>query len=254
MKIELKKPILASVHRVGKSLRLFVALLLLAVLTWASNEPWKGKPNQQWDDKDLERIFTDSPWSRTVMITRTWLPLSAKDLPEGTIQGGARKIPKKREQSDEATLGADVNFNVYWDSSRVMRQASARQAVLHGGKSASDVEKFLSQPTDEYEIVIQGTDMAPFVRKDEKFFQTNSYLLPRKSKQKISPSHVHYERDEAGQWVTAAVFFFPKKTGSGDATIANDEKSIEFTCKLEGATLRVNFEPQKMVDQAGPDL
>jgi hypothetical protein len=254
MKIELKKPILASVLRVGKTPALFVALLLLVVLTWASNEPWRGKPYQQWDDKDLERIFTDSPWSRTAMITRTWLPLSAKDLPEGPIQGGARKIPKKLEQSDQATLGADVNFNVYWDSSRVMRQASARQAVLHGGKSASEVEKFLNQPTDEFEIVIQGVDMAPFVRKDEKFFQANSYLQPRKSKQKISPSHVHYERDEAGQLVTAAVFFFPKKTGSGEPTIASDEKSIEFTCKLEGATLRVNFEPQKMVDQAGPDL
>jgi len=254
MKIEMKKPILAFVHRVGKTSTLFVALLLLAALAWASNEPWRGKPYQQWDDKDLERIFTDSPWSRMAMITRTWLPLSAKDLPEGTIQGGARKIPKKLEQSDEATLGADVNFNVYWDSSRVMRQASARQAVLRGGKSASDAEKFLNQPTDEYEIVIQGRDMTPFVRKDEKFFQANSYLLPRKSKQKISPSHVHYERDEAGQRVTAAVFFFPKKTGSGDPTIASDEKNVEFTCKIEGATLRVNFEPQKMVDQTGPDL
>lgn len=33
-----------------------------------------------------------------------------------------------------------------------------------------------------------------------------------------------------------------------------DEKSVAFNCNLEGQTLRVNFEPQKIVDSTGPDL
>jgi hypothetical protein len=57
-----------------------------------------------------------------------------------------------------------------------------------------------------------------------------------------------------GILVTSALFFFPRKTASGDPTIAADEKNVEFTCQVEGSTLRVNFEPQKMVDQTGPDL
>lgn len=234
--------------------RVFLALILSGSYAWASNEPWKSKPYQQWDDKDLQRIFTDSPWARMIVITRSWLPLSAKDFPEKPLGAAPRNLPSQVGQSDGATIGSDVTFNVYWASSRVMRQASARQAVLHGGKSETDAEKFLNQPADEFEIVIQGVDMAPFVRKDEKFFQANAYLQPRKSKQKFSPSHVHYERDEAGQLVTAAVFFFPKKISSGEPIIANDEKNVEFTCKLESATWRVNFEPQKMVGQNGPDL
>jgi hypothetical protein len=232
---------------------LLLALLAFAALAWASDEPWRGKPYQQWTEKDLERIFAYSPWSRTVELTRTWLPLKAEELPQ-MIAGGVRKLPKGLEKSDEGTLGAEVNFNVYWMSSRVMREASARKAVLHGEKNESDVEKFLNQPGDEYQIVIQGEDMAPFVRKDEKFYQANAYLQTKKTKQKVSPNHVHYERDETGVLVTAAIFFFPRKTTSGDSVIAADEKGVEFNCKIEGSTFRVNFEPQKMVDQIGPDL
>ena len=54
--------------------------------------------------------------------------------------------------------------------------------------------------------------------------------------------------------MTSAIFFFPKKTPAGDPTIAADEKSVDCNCKIEGASVRVTFEPQKMVDQNGPAL
>ncbi len=238
----------------SKGAGLLLALLTFAALAWAGDEPWKGKPYQQWTEKDLERIFAYSPWSQKAELTRTWLPLRAEDLPPGMISGSGRTLPKGSEKSDEGTLGKDVNFNVYWISSRVMREASARQGILKKQMDEAKAYASVNQPQDEYQIVIQGADMAPFVRKDEKFFQTNSYLLPRKSKQKISPTHVRYERDAKGILVTSALFFFPRKTASGDPTIAADEKNVEFTCQVEGSTLSVNFEPQKMVDQIGPDL
>jgi hypothetical protein len=235
------------------ALRLFAVTLTFCALAWASDEPWKSKPYQQWIEKDIEHIFAYSPWSQKAELTRTWLPLKAEELPQ-LISGDVRTLPKGLEQSDEGKLGAEVNFNVYWASSRVMRAASARKAGLHGEKKGVDVEKYANEPQDEYQIVIQGADMAPFVRKDEKFSQANAFLQTKKTKQKISPSHVRYERDAEGVLVTAAVFFFPKKTPSGDRTITLDEKSVEFTCKIEGSTLRVNFAPQKMIDQIGPTL
>ena len=116
-----------------------------------------------------------------------------------------------------------------------------------------DVDKYASQPQEEYQVVIQSADMSPFVRHDEKFYEANSFLEPKKSKQKIAPSHVVYERNEKSQ-VAAAVFFFPRKTASGELTIGSEEKSVEFNCKIEGTNLRANFEPQKMVDNQGPAL
>lgn len=232
-------------------------VLLFATLAWASDPPWKGKPYQQWDDQDLQRIFTDSPWGRSITITRTWLPINAKDdLPNTQLGGRDRGIPGTTERSAETTVGGDLSFFVLWASSRVMRAASARKAVLHSGAKDVDVnvEKYAAEPQDEYQIILQSADMAPFARHDEKFFQGKALLEMKKSKLKLSPSHVQYERDANGALVTSAIFFFPKKTPSGDSTISGDEKNVDFICQLEGSKLRVTFELQKMVDQNGPAL
>ena len=248
-------------------------VLTFAALAWASDPPWKGKPYDQWTDKDLEKIFTDSPWSRADTVTRTWAPLTSKDTPAGPGGGstggaqpnnptspgrpggagpGGARGPMESGAGSAAT-GDELRFNVYWASSRIMRAASARKSVLHGEKKDVDVAKYASELQEEYQIVVQSEDMAPFFRHDEKFFQENSFLDVKKTKQKISPSHVRYERDEKGL-VTAAVFFFPKKTAAGEPNVPNDEKNVEFNCKIEGSRLRVNFDPQKMVDGQGPAL
>jgi len=242
---------LAKSRRFGQLL-FSVLFLGFAVNVSAVDVPWKGKPYQEWDRQDLERIFTDSPWSRTATVSRSWKPISEKDVHD-KIVSGTRKLPSELERANEGTVGGDLNVNVYWASSRVMRAASARKSVLIDGKSV-DIAKYASEPQDEYQIVVQSADMAPFFRHDETYFQTVSSLQMRKSKLKLSPSHVRYERDAQGVLVTASVFYFPRKTSSGDPVISADEKNISFVCKLEGSTLQVSFEPSKMIDAVGPDL
>jgi len=241
-----------------KALASFVTLFLVVSLAWAADAPWKGKPYQQWDDKDIQRVYTDSPWARRATITRSWTALTQKDLPNPQLGsgsgGGGRGMASPGGAGGGDQSASELTFDVLWASSRVMRAASARRAVLHGGKTDLDVDKYAAEPQEEYQIVVRSGDMAPFVRHDEKFFQMNSFLESKKSKQKLYPSHVGYDRDANGQMVTTAVFFFPKKTTSGDPTLAPDEKSVEFNCKLEGTDLRVNFELQKMQDNQGPAL
>ncbi len=253
--------------RLKRTATLIFATLAFVAVALASDPPWKGKPFDQWTDKDLEKIFTDSPWSRIGMVTRTWTPLTSKDAPTGSggqaggTQPNAPMAPGRpggaggptQSGAGGASSGDELRFNVYWASSRIMRAASARKSVLHGGKQDVDVAKYASEPQEEYQIVVQSEDMAPFVRHDESFYQANSFLDVKKTRQKISPSHVRYERDEKGL-VAAAVFFFPKKTAAGESTLPSDEKNVEFNCKIEGSRLRVNFDPQKMVDQSGPAL
>src|SRR5690349_14725968 len=116
---------------------LIFASLVFVVVTLASDPPWKGKPYDQWTDKDLEKIFTDSPWSRIGMVTRTWVPLASKDAPKesGGQAGGAQpntpmspgrpggaRGPSEGGAGAAAT-GDELRFNVYWASSRIMRAA-----------------------------------------------------------------------------------------------------------------------------------
>lgn len=243
-----------------RSLASFIFVLAVAFVAWAADAPWKGKPYDQWNDKDLERVFGDSPWARISTIVRTWNSASSDSGTSGAgsdprrAAGGANPAGRGSPQSggSNAPETDDLNFYVHWASSRVMRAASARKAVLHEGKADLDVTKYASQPQDEYQISVQSEDMSPFLRHDEKFYQANSYLELKKSKTKISPTHVSYERNDKG--VSTAVFFFPKKTASGDPVIPSEEKNVEFSTKIEGATLRVTFELPKMVDNQGPAL
>lgn len=231
-------------------------LLIFAALALASDPPWKSKPYDQWTDKDLEKIFSDSPWSRIGTVTRTWAPPTSSGGSTGAAQPNTTMPGRPgggAGSSDTGSAGDELRFNVYWASSRVMRAASARKSALHGGKQDVDAAKYASEPQEEYQIVVQSEDMTPFARHDEKFYQENSFLDVKKTKQKISPSHVRYERDDKGL-AAAAVFFFPKKTAAGEPTLPSDEKNVEFNCKLEGARLRVSFDPQKMVDSQGPSL
>jgi len=244
-----------------KQLALLLALLLGVTLVWAGDKPWKTKPYQQWDEKELQTILTDSPWVRTTTIQRSWLPVSEKDVaPDPQINGGARQMPSGSTQAGGGATAPvragegslrELNVYIYWQSSRVMRAATARQAVLHGEKV--DVEKYASDPQSEYQIILRMEDMNPFVQHNEEFFQNSAFLQMKKGKSKISPSHVVYERNPKGL-IQDAVFFFPKTSPSGVPAVSGDETDVQFSCKIADSTLHADFKPREMMDQSGPDL
>lgn len=238
----------------SKQVAVLLALLLEVTLVWAADKPWKTKPFQQWDQKELQTILTDSPWVRVTTIQRTWLPVSEKDVaPDPQINGGVRQMPAGGGQAAiRAGEGSwrELNVFIYWQSSRVMRAATARQAVLHGENV--DVEKYASEPQSEYQIILRMEDMTPFVQHNEEFFKTSAFLQMKKGKSKISPSHVLYERNQKGL-IQNAVFFFPKTGPSGPA-VSGDETEVQFSCKIGDSTVHADFRPREMADQSGPDL
>jgi hypothetical protein len=243
-------------NTLSKPLALLLGLLLGATLLWAGDKPWKAKPYQQWNEKELQAILTDSPWVRVTPIPRSWLPGPERDIaPQERSSGGVKgQTPVTGPATAPVGAGEDmqeVNVQVYWQSSRVMRAATAREAVLHGEKM--DVDEYTSQPQSEYQIVVRMQDMTPFRQHDEKFFQGNAFLQTKKGKDKNSPTHVVYEKNSMGL-VQDAIFFFSKTTSSGDPTVSADETEVQFSCKIADSTMRVGFKPRDMVDQSGPAL
>jgi hypothetical protein len=238
------------------------AILVIAMLTWAGGDPWKTKPFQQWNDEDIQKVFTDSPWSRKVTVEGTWKPVQGINAAGGSITaagnggggggGGTATVLPAEADSNAGTVGPSVPFNVYWMSSETIRAALARRSVLHAGKDQAEAVKYVEAPIEEYQIAVQGLDLAPFYHNDEKFFAANAALEVKKSKLKEAPSHVVFNRDDKNA-ITSAVFFFPKKV-NGQDLISPTDKSVEFTCKMGKSTLHAIFEPNKMVNQKGPDL
>src|SRR2546426_2053975 len=74
-------------------------ILLLAVLlpaaAIAADDAWKSKPYQQWDTKDIQKVLTDSPWSRVVHMEAKW-------------RGGGNGVPMDKDASSPGNYGAQA--------------------------------------------------------------------------------------------------------------------------------------------------
>ncbi|MGB8543179.1 MAG: hypothetical protein WCD49_16240 [Candidatus Acidiferrales bacterium] len=252
------------------------AMIVLAAVVFAgNNDPWKAKPYQQWDEKDVRKILGDSPWSRIIQVDATWTNL--KDIPaadSSELPGGSTTAPAAGGKlGTSPTAGANptvggaaappsdpgdpkpqVAFAVRWVSSRTLQRAAARSAELAGQIKPEEAEKQLANPPDVYEIALTGPDMRPFQTTDEDTLMKSAQLIDKKSKEKISPTKVQINRAADGKKVQAVAFIFPKKAGNGEPAIPEDEKSVDFVCNVNGAKIHLTFDVSKMQDNQGRDL
>ncbi len=226
-------------------------LLVLGTLAWASSDPWKAKPYQQWDANDIKRIFAESPWCKTVEIDATWKAGGSKY--EMSDDGGmALKTGQGSSGAGDTPTGKAI-FVVRWVSARTIREAGVRNSVLEGQMKPEDAEMEVAKVPDVYQIFVGGRDLTPFASADEKTLQDSAFLSAKKTKQKITPVKAQILHGQDGK-LTGVVFVFPKKTDSGEPTIGTDEKSVEFTCVISKARILSTFEIPKMEDSQGRDL
>jgi hypothetical protein len=262
----------------SKAIIVGVAILSVAVAAWAG-DPWKSKPYQQWDQKDVQKIMFDSPWAQVVTVDANWRragqfqePAAPNQTPQGqsggygaggmggrSSGGGSSGMGGNQSQPGgnagmQAMQGPQARFLVRWVSARVIREATVRDAVLSGKMQEADAQKALAEPVTEYQVLVAGPDMGPFAGVDEKALATDAYLKAKKSKERIAASRVEIQRDSNGQKIVAVLFAFPKKSANGEATIGTGEKGVEFECHAQKLSLKASFDPQKMADQQGSDL
>lgn len=242
----------------------FALFFLVAALAWAG-DPWREKSYTQWDERDVQRIVGNSPWARVVRVSAMWRDdRSAPRSPSGTGippanvpiasggEAGEYGPPPAGGESVNQTPTAE--FIVRWSSSLTMRQALVRASQLRGAAASEAMDKFLAEEPATYSIIILGPDMMPFRSAKESDLKQKTYLRLKKSKQKIAPESAEIRRSPDGRQVIGVLFQFAKRTASGEPQIAADEKGVEFFCQIDGITLKTNFEPHKMFNQAGQDL
>jgi hypothetical protein len=246
--------------------------LIVAALLFAGGDPWKSKPYQQWDDKDVQRILQDSPWAKVVQVDVNWKPgqddsidassglgaapsgSSTTPPPSGKMGGYQAPASNGLPPVISGGGGAQASFLLRWVSSRTVQRAAARKVELAGQLKSEEAEKQLAQPFDDYEIAVAGPDMKPFQSADDDALKKSATLVEKKNKQKISPIKVQVTRAADGKKVQAVVFIFPRKSENGEPTIADDEKGVDFDCSVNGAKIRASFDISKMQDTQGRDL
>jgi hypothetical protein len=249
-----------------------LAVLAVAAIVWASSDPWK-KPYQQWDQKDITKIMQDSPWSKIVRVDAKWessdLGLPQSSAPQGSPagsesggggmagrpgMGGGGAGPGGMQSASTGGGTPQAIFAVRWFSSKTVREAVVRSAVLAGQLKDSQAPAELAQPTPGYQIAVAGPQMNPFEKATEEELKNSAFLSLKKSKQKIQPEKVEFQKTPDGSTLRAVVFTFPEKTASGEPTIGPDEKGAEFSVSVGRTTIRTGFDFSKMDDAQGRDL
>jgi len=259
-----------------KKILIAIGCVVFAAAVWASNDPWKDKPYQQWDSKDLQRIFQDSPWAHVVRVDATWekggdaaaAPAPAGGTPSGGAPSGGSHMggygssggggnPGAGQSTgggDVGEGGASVAFVVRWISSRTFREAMLRDRVLRGQMTEADAQADLAKPVEGIELAVLGPDMTPFKGMDENALKSAASLTGKHSKTKLAPTEVRIQKSQDGTKIAGILFVFPSKASNGEASISPEEKNVEFAVTAGKFTLKSSFEVSKMADSQGRDI
>lgn len=259
-----------------------IAVFAIAALALAT-DVWK-KPYEQWNQKDVLKILNDSPWGKTVRIEASWqssgtaLPNQNPQMqpqPQGGGQqsggsgsrpgggggmgggggapGGGGMSPSGGVPGVQSGGTPMATFVIRWVSAHTLREALVRDEELNGHMNQSQAQSQLSQTPDVYQIMIAGPDMLPFEQSTEEAVKNASYLQVKKSKEKIQPVKVEFQKSPDGQKVQDVILEFPK-TANGQPTIAPDAKGGDLSVTLVRAKIHTSFDFSKMNGAQGRDL
>jgi hypothetical protein len=239
-------------------LPLGAAMLALVAAAFAG-DVWKDKPYQSWDQKDVQKILNDSPWvqidkivgssgsSQTEVDTQVAAATGVNMQATGTMRPGVGEGGGTGHNDPSGT------FLARWSSSRTVREALLRSDALNGITPAEFTDPAAESP-ENYQVVLIGTDLSAFAAAGEDSLKTTVYLKTQKTHDKILPSQVQLVKGPDGNQVAQVSIEFPKKAANGEATIASDEKGVDFIARAGKTKLSFHFNLAKMTDKQGLDL
>ena len=202
-----------------------VLLPLLSALLLGAAEPWNEKPYTEWSEKEVQRVFTDSPWAHSYVDPQA----------HGAL----------------GPMKADASGTVQWASARTVREAIVRQKQLKGVYKAEEATRFLSATPTHHVLLVFGPSARLFEWVTEKEAQEAARLRLKRHKKEIPATSVRFIHGDAK--IAAAEFLFDRET-DGQATVAADEEKVSFICSPHNITISVEFDLRKMVRDGKPDL
>jgi hypothetical protein len=237
-------------------------VVLFATAAVYASDVWKDKDFQSWDQKDVDKILKDSPWSKHIQFggggaEGMAAPFTASgdaansNSVSGSGGGGGGRNSAITGTGAMQGAGQRMDFTVCWYSSRTVREALLRRRELSGGTTSEEARKALSAELETYQVLVQSSNLGMF-GKDEEALKAHSYLTLKSNKEKIPALSVKIQKGQNDKPV-AVIYEFPKKSASGEPTINASEKGVEFYTEAGKTPLKVSFEISKMADKQGAD-
>jgi hypothetical protein len=238
--------------------------LIFAVSLWAADF-WQSKPYTEWTDKEIQKILSNSPWSKEVVVSLSGGGGgSGKGSRKGgggggggdtgfdgpaTGSGGGNAGPSSRANVNEVGGGTPgggtpgMTLVVSWRTALPLRQAIAKQKFGAEAGTSPEAKKVIEEPQKHYVIVVAGLPARMGrggAEMKEALLKNTSLSI--KGKEPIVPEDLQ----SSG---TAAIFMFPKTVA-----IDLDDKEVEFSTKLGQTMVKAKFKLKDMVFNGKLDL
>ena len=231
-----------------------VGAWLVASAALRAADFWQEKDFTSWTAQQIEKMLSDSPWVKKVIVPIGGLREGALDSFHGGdagLGGGAGRNP---EGGNEVQRVRRVTVTVAWISALPVKQAMVRmQSVGQGPQIAPDRQRQLSQDEPHYTLAVVGLPVRGRVLAlgtiDE--IKARTALKPA-GKDRILPEDIRVLSVPAwtlgatgfkdGDQLVRVEFLFPKTS----AIVLND-KEVEFSTKLGEVELTKKFKLADMM-------
>ncbi len=204
-------------------------LVLFAALTpgvLPAAEVWDAKPFQDWTQKDVQKIFSNSPWAR----------------PAKAMVGSVSAPPAASESDHGPQSQTEVPVIVRWQSALPLRQAQMLGKYGDNVVVSPEAQKFLTAEPAIYVVAISGLAGSTVSegRGDlAKQSIAEKSTLTVKGKPPVRPIAVDFL--PVGPTVDVLIGF-PR-----DLHIALEDQEVELVSEIGRATVRYKFKLKDML-------
>jgi hypothetical protein len=254
------------------SLFFFLGMLFIGTVALWAADFWQTKPFTDWDQKEAQKLLTDSPWAKKLSISlpgggpqnagggkgggrggRGGGPAGESADP-GISGGGAPGIAESAGAGGRGggfgagsgdtgvTQAPALPLLVSFRSALPLREAMAKLKYGAEAGTSPEAKKMLEDKVYQEYYIVAVAGLPVFVQphdNDDKKRILIQTLLSAKGKDSLTAADVQFSMD--GRNVDA-YFLFPRMT----EFTAND-KEVEFNSKISGFTIKDRFNLKNMV-------
>ena len=236
-------------------------VLLCAACAWGADF-WITKPFTDWNDKEVQKVISDSPWTGKVTMSGG-LSLAAPETGGGGggRGGGGRGGGRSSgPQGDGANAdpgvagtggggggdfggggGGGVSVTLLWQTALPVRQALAKRQYGAEAGTSPEAKAKLDRVEQVYVLTMLGVPgfALAAAQGDKRAALLESTMLTVNGKPPLKATDVQVS---GGRGSSTVSFLFPKTT-----TFTADEKDLEFVSKFGSSTIKHKFKLKEMV-------
>jgi len=230
--------------------------LFIFALAAFAEDFWKVKPYTEWNEKEIKRMLTNSPWAREISegMQGGGMPMGGGGGRGGRKGGGGAPSFDASESGngggggggmrggDSGGGGApSVTAKIRWQTALPIKQALLKQKFGVEAGSSRQAQDILKATDDIYLVVMEGLPMAMAQRAGQKLPEIvkHATTLKHGDKKPIAASDVRLGMVDKK---IVAYIVFPRTE-----PIVLEDKDVEFISKLGPMEFKKKFKLADMV-------